>query len=452
MISQINNSKNTKLKQLYISQPIFSLKRDAYMKESGWIFKNIFNQYFCFCKGLKCLSSSINQECKYYFYLNLIDNNRNVYKKTDYLLMDFILKKYSSDDVFPIFEEMINKNMSAHYLTENEKIYEKYCSKNNKCNKIINITDGYHRINGEFLEKHLTLILKLKQVLSSVGVHINFINNLFYNIEYITFICIGHGVSFFKSYLYKAYYGPKNFDKILIPDSNQLIAPAIKYGWKEENIIKFNLPRWDRYNRYTKSLFSSEIIKNNSIFIMFTWREIKRRKKISPYYIKNIVDLLNNQQLINNLSKHNLTLYFTLHHKLSKYKKIFKIHDNVKYIEENDISECLHKANLLVTDYSSIIFDIIYRRKPYIIYFPDAEEPLIKDIYKNRCYEIIKSFKSNDFKFENIFFDISSTLNKINYYINNRFQLENKLQRFYNHFNFKNGAFLDKFIDYLEKL
>ena len=42
------------------------------------------------------------------------------------------------------------------------------------------------RNNGNFLEKHFTLILKLKQVLSSVGVNINFINNLFYNIDYIT--------------------------------------------------------------------------------------------------------------------------------------------------------------------------------------------------------------------------------------------------------------------------
>ena len=101
---------------------------------------------------------------------------------------------------------------------------------------------------------------------------------------------------------------------------------------------------------------------------MFTWREIKKRRKISRYYIHNILDLINNKQIINNLRMHNLTLYMSLHHKLHKlhkFKNQFKTMKNIKYIYEKDISECLSKTQLVVTDYSSIIFDMIYRRKPY---------------------------------------------------------------------------------------
>ena len=109
---------------------------------------------------------------------------------------------------------MINKNLSAHYLTEKEEIFKKYCQKKNNCDTIILADDKNYKINDDFLERHFTLILKLKQVISSVGVSINFINNLFYNIDYINYICVGHGVSYFKYYLYKGYYGPSNFDKL----------------------------------------------------------------------------------------------------------------------------------------------------------------------------------------------------------------------------------------------
>ena len=68
---------------------------------------------------------------------------------------------------------------------------------------------------------------------------------------------------------------------------------------------------------------------------------------------------------------------------------MFKSHDNMQYIKENDIAQCLSKTKLLVTDFSSIIFDMIYREKPYIIFIPDANDPNIKDIYWNRSFEVI---------------------------------------------------------------
>ena len=156
--SQLNNNniqvETNKLKNSYISKPIYDLKRNSINKENKWNFMNIFNDYFCLCKGLNCLNF-ISKSCKYYFYLYLIDLNKNVYKKTDFLLMDFVLKKYSADDVFPVFEEMINQNLSAHYFIEKEDIYQKYCRNKNYCELIIQADKNNDKINGDFLEKHL---------------------------------------------------------------------------------------------------------------------------------------------------------------------------------------------------------------------------------------------------------------------------------------------------------
>ena len=456
IISQVQNNNrfinSTKLKKLFITKPICSLKRNAIKIDNQWHFLNLFNEYFCFCKGDDCLKIGVSRKCKYFFYLYLIDINKNVYKKTDFLLMDFILKKYTSDDVYPIFEKMINKKLNAHYLTEKKEIFEKYCQNKNICDSVILVKNCEYKINDYFLERHFTLILKLRQVLSSVGVKIDFINNLFYNIDYITYICIGHGVSYFKYYLYKQYYGAKNFHKLLIPNSEKLILMALKYGWKEENLIKFNLPKWDKYNDMNKSLTEFRKITNESIFIMFTWREIKRHRKVSIQYFNNINNLINNAELNNILSKRNLTLYFSLHHKVLKYSKKFNYKQKIHYIEENDIASCLSKTQLVVTDYSSIVFDIIYRRKPYILYIPEAQDSKIKENYWRRCYEIINNFKNNKFEFENIYFDLNSTINKIIYYIQNDFQLESKLKRFYDEFNFTRVNIMDDFINYLLKL
>ena len=456
-MTQLENNNNNlieekKLKKLYVTKPIYSLKRNFSNNYDQWNFTNIFDEYFCFCKGSNCLNIEISQICKYQFYLYLIDQNHHIYNKTDFLLMDFIFKKYTSADVYPIFEKMINRNIRAHYLTEREDLYEKYCYKNKYCDLVILVNANTYKINGDFLEKYFTMILKLKQVLSSVGVNIDYINNLFYIIDYITYICIGHGVSYFKYYLYENYYGPNNFNKLLIPNSEKLFNVPIKYGWKYENLIRFNLPRWEKFNFLKESMNEEQKIKSNSIFIMFTFRELKAGKEISNDYINNIVDLLNNEQLINNLANKNITLYFSLHHTVMSLKEKFKFGRNIKYIYENDISECLSKINLLITDYSSIIFDVIYRKKPYIIYIPDANDSKINENYREVCYNLIKNFTNNDFGFENVFFELNSTLEKINYYIDNEFRLDNRLVKFYKEFNFPQGCFMDDFIGSLLKL
>jgi hypothetical protein len=238
-----------KLKQSYIRFPYCLLKRFSSTRENIWIYENIYDNYFCFCKGFNCLSLKISQKSKYFFNLYIIDNNRNVYKKTDYLFVDFIFSELSSDDAFPIFKEMFYQNFPVHYLTENIDIFNEFCTNKNKCISIIYVNKNNYTINGEFIEKHLTLFLKLKQVITGGGKHFYFINNLFYNIEYITLISITHGVCFFKYFLYEDYncYGHKSIDKLLVPPSQKIISLVKKHGWKEENLIKLNLPKWDKY-------------------------------------------------------------------------------------------------------------------------------------------------------------------------------------------------------------
>ena len=441
-INENKNFKNTfKLKEIYQQKSFCELKRNILLEANQWFFNNIYNYYFCYCKGSFCLYQNIPQKCKYDFYLNIIDNNKDLYNKTDYLFGDFIFNQYSSDDAFPIFEEMLKQKFQAHYYTQNSYIYNKYCHSNKKCLKIIPVIDNNEIINGDFIEKYLTLILKLKVVIT--GAEFFSINNLFYNIDYITYINIGHGVSYFKDFLYSnySYYGNKKYNKILIPPSEKLISKAKLQGWNDDDIIKINLPKWYKYDIITKE---KDIKK--SIFIMFTWRQIPKNKSISNDYLNNIFSLINNNQLIQELKKNNITLYFKFHHQFSKYISFKKINNYINIIEENEISKIISTANLFVTDFSSIIFDFIYRKKPFVIYIPDSNYSYIKNNYIYNYYKLIKDMKEEKIYFKNKYFNLKETINKIIYYINNDFKLENTLLYFYNSFGLKKENSLIKFI------
>lgn len=113
---------------------------------------------------------------------------------------------------------------------------------------------------------------------------------------------------------------------------------------------------------------------------------------------------------------------------------------NIQFINQNEISECLSKTSWVVTDCSSI----------FIINIPDANDPHIEYIYKKEYYEQIKLINNNTIYFGNKFFDANQTINKIIYYINNNYNLELKLQKFYDSFGIRNRNNLNKSIDYLK--
>ena len=445
-----NSIENLLLKESYVRMPNFSIKFSLSVNESSWYFKNIYNDYFCFCKSnisFYCLYKKIKQKCKYYLYLNIIDINRNIFNKTDYLFVDFSSSETAPGEAFLIFNEMNKQNFKVHYMTKREDIYKNFSNYNlTSENKII---FDYQYINGNFLEKYLEVFLKLKSTIS--GAKIYSINNLFYNIEYLTYICLGHGISYLKDFLYIDYYSINIYNKILIPNSNILISNAKKYGWKDKNIIKIGLPRWDTFSYNNRKINSFQ---NRSIFMMFTWRDLNQNNNnshISQYYFKNIIKLINNLDLNIILKENNITLYFCLHHMMEKYKLLFNINKNIKYIDQNQIIECLINSDLFITDFSSVIFDFIFRKKPYIIFIPDSEDLELQSIYSKSYYDKINYLKNGSF-FENRFFKIKNTVDKIIYYINNNFELDSKMHKFYNYINLKSENNIQNFIQFLKNL
>ena len=86
------------------------------------------------------------------------------------------------------------------------------------------------------------------------------------------------------------------------------------------------------------------------------------------------------------------------------------------------------------------------------MFIPDAKDKIIEINYENTSYNVIKDFQNKVVNFENVFFNINSTIKKINYYIDNNFQLDEKLRKFYDEFNFKKGPIISDFINNLNNI
>jgi len=563
-----------KLKMSYEINPCTTLKRNMLLIYDKWYNLNIYGHYFCSCKGDNCLVTNVTEKCKYYFYVSIIDSNRDVYKKTEYAFMDFVKADLSSDDTYPVFKEMLTMGDHAHYITGNLDIYKEHCGDDLFCKKVLLAPKDLKPIYGDFLEKYIFVFFKLKVMISGRP---NFNTDLFYDMEYVTYVCVGHGICFFKDYLFnpERIYGIRRNDKIILPDSDILVDIVKKHGWKDEDIFRVNLPRWDRlyemeqenliearkqekerqkfyqnnpnynpnnmpiqiyqnysnqnpyvnqqipytpYNpnniniqnnypninhstnqtmnnnqnipvQYNPNLNNNQSqnfnkppvinpqppnsfnqtklsynvpegkrkLKTNSILIMFTWRDIQPRKKISFDYFKNFFNLISNDQLYQEMQIRNITIYLSFHRLVKdkyvhKFKSIVIEKPLIEFISQQEISECLGRTSLVVTDFSSIIFDLMYRKKPFIIYVPDGNDYSLRSIYKPDYYYLIEAMRNNTIEFENKFFTIYETIEKMIFYIKNNFQLDPKLERFYQVFGFKMEKQIDKFIDYLVKL
>ena len=138
-----------------------------------------------------------------------------------------------------------------------------------------------------------------------------------------------------------------------------------------ENITKPNriviMPTW-RYWFNLKSKQSSETDNNfsNSEYLL-KWREVIYSKEINEM-----------------IRKYNLEVIFYLHRNMQEYiDEFYEGETQVKIAswKEYDIQELLKSSAMMITDYSSVFFDMIYMKKPVIFYQFDAEK------YRKHQYE-----------------------------------------------------------------
>jgi len=151
------------------------------------------------------------------------------------------------------------------------------------------------------------------------------------------------------------------------------------YGYSEKNVFLSGLPRYDLLKNQNKK----------QILIMPTWRnyligpfnrltgkrDYNKSFKLSNYFhLYN--QLINDQRLIAMAKEHGYQLIFFPHPNIQQQLCDFEISDDIVIPDPQTKYRVLfNESDLLITDYSSVAFDMAYMKKP-VLYFQFEENHL----------------------------------------------------------------------------
>ena len=136
------------------------------------------------------------------------------------------------------------------------------------------------------------------------------------------------------------------------------------FGYQSTHAPVLGFSRWDVLeNRIDES--------SRTILLMPTWRPWLEEQSDSVFmdsdYFRNYSELIQSEELIDMLERHNLKMRFFIHPKLSE--RLHNFHsssDRIVLVPQGSrpLNELLMECSMLITDYSSVCWDALYMRKP----------------------------------------------------------------------------------------
>ena len=150
------------------------------------------------------------------------------------------------------------------------------------------------------------------------------------------------------------------------------------FGFPKEKIVLTGMPRFDNLH--------NNIVEQNYILVMPTWRSRFTLKSefqdndndfLKSHYKQAWEELLNNEQFNDLVSNKHLKVVFFPHRNMQPFLNSFQVNNESIIIadwKQFDIQAEMKKAAVMITDYSSVFFDMVYMKKPVIFYQFDYDE------------------------------------------------------------------------------
>lgn len=317
--------------------------------------------------------------CNFFFFLNL--NSRVLYNR----LIAFSAKRCKDKiwiylDRYGLFDNAylqfkhdfaINDGIKRYYIINEcdlEAVPERFTEEEQK-NLII-----FHSVEHKKVyfacEKLITGFSNLSNVCPFSGSAMKWYNDLT-NFE---MIYLQHGI--LHASLMKMY--AREFcvcDKVTVSSNFEIKNFTENYGYTEDRLIKSCMPRYDEMETSGK--------KKNRILFSPSWRsnligalvnneraEMPEAFITSDFY-KQVSAFLNSERLHELLEKNDLYLDFQNHPIFKCYNHLFKITNDRVSTEKTDTKQ--DEYRLMITDYSSIVFDSVYLNCPIIYFVPDYD-------------------------------------------------------------------------------
>ncbi|WP_327400646.1 glycosyltransferase [Streptomyces sp. NBC_01288] len=184
-----------------------------------------------------------------------------------------------------------------------------------------------------------------------------------------------------------------NVDLVLTTGRSERAYYAEHCGYGYDRVAATGLPRFD-------ALEPVEGVRR--VLVMPTWRRDivapsynKAAKPEIPFaaseYYRFFSALLRDERLLKTLRHHNVELEFMPHYEIRPYLKHFRIdHPSITVSTTGrDVQLAMRECSMLVTDYSSVFFDVAYMGKP-IVYTNFDDEAFYSKHYKRGYFDLAR--------------------------------------------------------------
>jgi hypothetical protein len=182
-----------------------------------------------------------------------------------------------------------------------------------------------------------------------------------------------HGVLALKdvSGIYRST-GPNRADRFIVSSEWERDIVRSRMRYPDELIATTGLARWDFLVDKSK--------KQGNILLMPTWRNWLKNSTSNEFtssdFFLQYEKLFNSERFLRSLEQGNRTLTIFLHPMFGQLGEAWQAHSGrIRLVRpgETPLNELLMRADLLVTDYSSVIYDFVHMDKPVLFFQFDQE-------------------------------------------------------------------------------
>lgn len=235
-------------------------------------------------------------------------------------------------------------------------------------------------------------------------------------------VFLQHGVTALKqSNVFKKSRGRGNFDLVIATSDKEKEIIEQNWLYEPEEIAVTGFSRWDHLTDESGKMDKPKI------FVMPTWRTWIEGLSPSEFketdYYKNYTAFLHSKKLDNILEKNGVELVFFLHPKFKAYSSNFSsISDNIiiKEASRINVQQEVKEASLLVSDYSSVTWDMFYINKPVIFFQFDHKE---YNLYEGSYINMEKDLFGERVE------DVDSLISSVDKCIGDKFEMNNKYSK-----------------------
>lgn len=320
--------------------------------------------------------------------LNGKHNNRGIYIK-DILKTFKPSSKYKTDGSWLLMDRDTQADDNAEHLYNyivtnhpNQECYFALREESHDWKRLEN--EGFNLVDfgsKEFEDK----LRKSSKIISS---HLdNYISNYF-NDEYEyskKFIFLQHGVT--KDNLSKWFNTKKNLSRIItatLPEYNSIVKDQGHYKFTEKEVSLTGFPRHDK-------LLTNNSEDSNIILVMPTWRQNIIGKKVADGntreinqsfmntgYAQHWYNLIHSERLLNLAKNHDYKIIFAPHANIAPYISAFDVPNYIEIWQSEkantSMQQLFQQSKLMITDYSSVAFEMGFLNKTTLYYQFDKDE------------------------------------------------------------------------------